>query len=189
MIVPGSGNAGRRSGTAQFEALWSETAPTVFAWTRLRIGADLRAHIDAEDVLQEVAYRAFGAFERFDAERGSFRTWVFGIARNVMMHALQRVGRPGARASFDTASWTALPDTTTSISRRIARSEELQSFVAEVEKLDENDRRLLMHRGLEGLPHEEVAQVLGVSTEAAIKRWTRLRERLTSARPLIAIAD
>lgn len=179
----------RNPAHARFEDLWSDTAPAVHAWTALHVREALRPQLDPEDVLQEVAYRAFDSFERFDVNEGPFRAWVFGIARNVLYGALQRVGRAESRGGLDTGSWARMPDTTTSITRRVARSEEISTFVSEVRRLDEDDRRLLLRRGLEGQAHEEIARELGISTDAAIKRWTRLLERLSSVRSLVAIAE
>lgn len=182
------------SRTGEFEALWREAAPTLFAWLEIHLREGVRAHLEPEDALQEVACRAFEGFSRFDPSAGSFRAWVFGIARNVLFQALKRVGRrltssvqapPGGH---ETQVLGRLPDTTTSITRRVARDESMREFVAEVRKLEDGDRRLLLRRGLEGLAHEDVARELGISTEAAIKRWTRLRERLAKAPSCLQLA-
>lgn len=177
----------------RFEELWSEAAPAVCAWVEIHVREGLRSQLDPEDALQEIAFRAFDGFERFDPSSGPFRAWVFGIARNVLYRALQRVGRAAVGSAppgrgFDTEQWGRLPDTTTSITRRVARSEELVRFVDEVRRLDDDDRRLLLRRGLEGMAHEDIARELGISTEAAIKRWTRLRERLASAPKFVSLA-
>lgn len=171
---------------ARFEELWSEAAPAVCAWLEIHVREALRAHLDPEDALQEVACRAFDSFERFDPAAGPFRAWVFGIARNVLYRALSQVGRNLARPvggapRMETQALGRLPDTTTSITRRVARDETLKRFVAEVRALDEDDRRLLLRRGLEGRSHEDIASELGITPEAAVKRWTRLRERLANA--------
>jgi len=179
----------------RFEDLWSECAPAVAAWLELHVRDSLRPHLDPEDALQEVACRAFDGFARFDPAAGPFRAWLFGIARHVLYQALQRVGRQlthvGAASdrSFDTQAWSRLPDTTTSITRRVARDESLRRFVAEVRALDDDDRRLLLRRGLEGLAHEDIARELGITTDAAIKRWTRLRERLSTAPRFVQLAS
>ncbi len=71
-----------------------------------------------------------------------------------------------------------VPDTTTSVTRRVARQEELTRFLEHVQRLSEADRMLPMFRGLEGLSHREVGALLGVEEKTAAKRWDRLCQRL-----------
>lgn len=47
----------------------------------------------AEDAVQEVFVKAWRARGTFDPQRGSLRTWLFGIARNVVVDALRARGR------------------------------------------------------------------------------------------------
>jgi len=141
----------------------------------------LRAKVDPEDVLQEVSCRAWRRFDTFDPERGSFLAWSLGIARNVMGEALTRLARgDGVGSQWSTGSWSQVPDDATRATGKVARDEQLAAFVTWVDELDRDERRLVLYRVLEGWSHAEVAGVLGISEEAASKRWDRFRARLQS---------
>jgi DNA-directed RNA polymerase specialized sigma24 family protein len=71
-----------------------------------------------------------------------------------------------------------VPAEITSVTVRVARGEALARLVATLADRDEIDRRVFQLRGLEQRPHADVAQLVGISTEAATKRWQRLRGEL-----------
>ena len=45
---------------------------------------------DADDLLQEVAATAWNKFDDFDESKGAFKSWIFGMARNKVMHSKRR---------------------------------------------------------------------------------------------------
>jgi RNA polymerase sigma factor (sigma-70 family) len=71
-----------------------------------------------------------------------------------------------------------VPEVVTGVSQRLAKHEELRRFRDWVQELERGDRELLLHHGLEGLTHQEVAERLQLGLEAVTKRWQRLRGRL-----------
>lgn len=163
-----------------FADAYRDAAPALHAWIGLHLGPALRAELDPEDVLQEVACRAFARKDNFDPERGPFRAWLFGIARKVLFQSLERMtgsGRPD-REWLTTGGLARVPEEATSVTRRVARDETQRRFLDEIEDLPDEERRLVLQRGLEGLPHEEVAESLGIEPSAAAKRWARLLPRL-----------
>ena len=174
--------AARDGDAPRFGALWARVAPALHAWARLRVKPALRARLDPEDLVQEVCCRAFRDLGRWDEARGPFRAWVFGIANAVLRRALEQLAlapsrRPGA-LDESTAFLARIPEDATTISRRLAQDDGLAHFLERVGELPEEDRRLLLLRGLEGLAHEDIARELGLSLEGAKKRWQRLRARL-----------
>lgn len=182
-------HARREDETRRFQAQYQPFGPALQAWARLRIPTALRSRLDPEDLAQEVCCRAFARFDVFDPERGSFRAWLFGIA-NVVLKDLGRKlarlpdsGRPLSMqgdGSRESAGLDALPVEITSISTRAARDELLERFMQHVDELPEDERSLLLYRGIEGLDWDDTAALLGVGVEAARKRWQRLLTRLRS---------
>lgn len=162
-------------------------APALFAWAAVRLRRLRQPGIDAEDLVQEVCCRAFDRIRTFDPAQGPFRAWIFGIANNVLREELARIAGSGRVVRQEGGSERSLvadlPDEATSVSRRVARDEALNLLIERLCGLDEDERRLLIYRGIEGLSHADVAQITGLSLEAVQKRWQRLLDRIAHWRP------
>lgn len=164
-----------------FAVHYPAVAPALRAWAVLRTRGVLGRFLEAEDLVQEVCFRAYRSVAGFDPARGSFRRWLFGVASHVAADLLRQAARARARGfGPDVLGSRAggVPEEATTLSRRVARDEGLLRFLARVGELDEADRDLLLWRGLEGLQLAEVARLQDCSEETAKKRWQRLRARL-----------
>lgn len=159
-----------------FADLYRPIAPALYAWAVLRCRG-LEVVLDPDDLVQDSCLDAFRAFDRFDATKGSFRNWLFGVATRVASAALRRGARRHEAVQMTHLETDPIAVATT-ISRRVRRDESIERFLVSARELDDDDRDLLLHRGLEGAPHEAVAALLGISTEAVTKRWHRLRTRI-----------
>ncbi len=170
----------------EFEA----AAPALLAWARLRIRPELRARLDPEDLVQEVGCRALLAAAGFDPARGGFRPWLFGIANRVLLEALRDLGRAGhGHVRIGPSGLHDAAATVTSITQAVARDDLVRTFLAQVERLDADDRTLLVLRGLEQLPHPQVATLLGIGEDLIRKRWQRLCDRLRSDPVFAALGE
>jgi RNA polymerase sigma factor (sigma-70 family) len=190
LAVMSSGDESSRGdepgGEASFADLYASVLPSLVAWANLRVPSRLRRFLEPADVVQDVTYRAFSKFDRYDASRAPFRHWFFGVANNVLRETFARLARVTAGAPREPSSSGALaevPEDVTSISKRAARDEGLKRFVARLETLDDDKRKLLIYRGIEGLGHAEVAELLGTTRDAVEKRWQRLVQELEDLRP------
>lgn len=177
-------SAAREGDPAEFAKLYDRVSPALHGWAHFRIHGPMRKHIDADDIVQEIWWRAIDAFSSFDAERSRFRAWVFGIANNVFREFMRRspVGRVRMSTDRSDARIESLPPEMraqiTSISAGLRQDERVQHILDIAAELGREDRELLIHCGLEGLLLKEAAPIVGLSLEAAKKRWQRLRADL-----------
>jgi RNA polymerase sigma-70 factor (ECF subfamily) len=181
--------------TPAFAALYASVAPALHTWACMRLGSEDRSRVSPEDLTQEVWLRAFQVFGKFDATRTSFRAWLFAVAKNVLLELRRRMRhqRPELAGTGSTSRMCALDQVAeeiTSISRRIARDEDLQRFLTRLQQLEPVELQTVLHCGIEGMAQAEAAVRLGEAAATTAKRWQRLRDRMRSwAVPLGLLAD
>ena len=163
-------------------ALFERLSPAIHTWATLRLPRGAWRPIEPEEVVQEVWVRALDRIQTFDPQKGSFRMWMFGIAGRSMLDLLRKASRTRAVGESKDGSQAMqdVPAHCTTASRRLVRDESLGRVIDKLLLLSSDEKRLLIYRGLEGLPHEVVAERMGLSPEAAGKRWQRLRDRLAA---------
>jgi RNA polymerase sigma-70 factor (ECF subfamily) len=106
----------------------------------------------AEEAVQETFLRAWRAGERFDAEIGSLRTWLFAILRNVVIDlGRARASRPRVASGGIEPSVDPLDDA-------------LLAWQVEeaLRRIGDDHRRVILETYFRGRPHAEVAAELGV---------------------------
>ncbi len=114
----------------------------------------------AQDVVQEVFLRAWRAADSYDPELASLRTWLFAIARNVVVDHARR------RAS---ASWPLVPADATVVEGALdpvpdETDRMLSTWLVEaaLARLSDEHRHVLVETYLRGRPYDEVAAERGV---------------------------
>ncbi|WP_437579810.1 RNA polymerase sigma factor [Sorangium sp. So ce887] len=126
---------------------------------------------DIEDVAQEVLAGAYRALPRFDASRGSVRSWLMGIATHQASNHFRRAHRRRERLRpFDDLA--ELPDATPDSEQRvIARDRRcvLDQLLAE---LPMERRCVFVAHELEEIDMAEIAQQLSIPLSTA---WSRHR--------------
>jgi RNA polymerase sigma-70 factor, ECF subfamily len=166
-----------------FAPLYRRLAPSLYVWVSLRILPEIRHRLDPEDIVQDVWFTVCSQLHTFDPEFGVFRSWVFGIANNILRDELRKLRRRTRIAEVLENRGTknlveALADEATSVTRQVSRNEQIQELVEKSRGLGDLDRKLLLFRGLEGLTFAEVARRLDLQQDAVESRWRRLRTRL-----------
>jgi len=167
----------QRGASEAFAVLYERIAPAIYAWAALRAPSG----VDPGDLLGEVWLHAVRNVARYEAERGSFRAWMFGIAKKVLlreMRDLARLRRSSGATQGDSLDLERVPESVTSLGRHLAREDSLRVFLERVAALGSEERELVVYCGLEGFTCAEAAVRLGLSEDAAAKRWQRLRTEL-----------
>jgi RNA polymerase sigma factor (sigma-70 family) len=129
---------------------------------------------DAEDALQDVFLRAYGAL-RADDRPVTLRAWLYRVAHNRCIDQLRRVSP--APADVMDVSRTPLHDPLAEAERR----EDLRRLVDDVRRLPEQQRSALLMRELEGLSYAELAGALNVTVPAVKSLLVRARIGLAEA--------
>ena len=112
----------------------------------------------AQDVVQEVFLRAWRAADSFDPQLASLRTWLFAIARNVVVDEARRFAvRPWQRELTDGTDLPPDPGANTDESL-------VDAWVVEeaLRRIGAEHRAAIVQTHLRGRPHAEVAAELGI---------------------------
>jgi RNA polymerase sigma-70 factor, ECF subfamily len=159
---------------------------------------------EAEDVVQETYLRAWRSFDAFEG-RSSVRSWLYRIATNASLTALEQRGRRalpsglGAPADDPDASpspaepgvaWLEpIPDALVTPESEdpgaiVAGREWLRlALIASLQYLPARQRAVLLLREVLGFPAAEVASMLGTSTAGVKSTLQRARARLDEVSP------
>jgi RNA polymerase sigma-70 factor (ECF subfamily) len=135
---------------------------------------------DADDVVQETFLRAYRAAGSFDA-RASFTTWLHRIAINCSLDLIDSRKRRDHRIN-DGEDLSLLASTDASPDRIVLGTEMQRAIAAAMDELTGNERTAFVLRHFDGMPLEEIGQILGTrlnATKNTVFRAVRkLRQQL-----------
>src|SRR4051794_21464818 len=162
-----------RAGSEEaFAAMHDRYRQRLFAYVRQMLSVGSRA--DAEDVLQDVFVRAYGALRGDDREL-NLRAWLYRVAHNRCIDHLRRPTPPAAEV-FE-VSRTPLLDPMETAQRR----DDLKRLVEDVGRLPEQQRSALLMREIDGLAYADIADALDVTVPAVKSLLVRARVGLVEA--------
>ena len=155
-----------------FSVIHDRYRQRLFAYARQMLSSSSRQ--DAEDVLQDVFVRAYGAL-RNDERDVNLRAWLYRVAHNRCIDHLRRPTPPAAEI-FE-MSRTPLQDPMETAQRR----EDLKRLVEDVGRLPDQQRSALLMREIDGMAYAHIADALEVTVPAVKSLLVRARVGLVEA--------
>jgi RNA polymerase sigma-70 factor, ECF subfamily len=158
---------------------------------------------EAEDLVQETYLRAWRSYDGFEG-RSSVRTWLYRIATNVCLTAIERRGRRplpsglGGPAEDPQTQLVAGPEVPwlqpfpdallageheDPAAVAVSRAGIRLAFVAALQYLSARERAVLILRDVLDFPAAEAAELLGTTTTAVNSGLRRARAQLAQAQP------
>ncbi len=134
---------------------------------------------EAEDVTQEAFVRAWLALPRFRG-RSRFRTWLYRIVTNLCCTHLPRLRRE--LEALDQEALEVMPaESEVEPLEHLQVEERRAALHAEIERLPESQRLIVLLRYRDELAYEEIAEVLDIPLGTVKIGLFRARQRLTDA--------
>jgi RNA polymerase sigma factor (sigma-70 family) len=168
--------------------LYARHAPAIFA-----LAARSLERASAEEIVQDVFLALWQSAERFDAERGTLRSWLLVIAQRRIANELRRRSRRPTLADADSGeAHAALADPAPGPAAEAWLAYRRDAVREAVEHLPPEQRQALGPAFFDELTHAQVAEVLQLRLGTAKTRirsgLRRLRAPLAGLVALLALA-
>ncbi len=130
-------------------------------WYLMKISND---SVEAEEIADESFVKAFYEIDKYDNDKSQFSTWLFTIARNIMIHKIK------AKARFKSldeeyegstiADFLYAEDDPFVNEKESVFSEKIKMIKNEIANLPEKYSSVLFMREMDGLSYDEISEYL-----------------------------
>jgi len=163
----------RRGERDAFTPLFEKYRARLAVWIHYRLGPQMRAQVEVDDIVQETLLRAFKEFGQFTYRGpGSFMRWLSMISEHVIIDDARRHNRAKRHANAmvplrsESQPGGADPADSKTPSRLLAAKEDLRRLLQRLDDLPRQYREVLLLAKVEGLATQEIAERLGKSRQA-----------------------
>jgi len=180
---------------AALEWVIERYSPLLLAQARLRLGPRLQRHHDPDDVVQETWAIALPKLASIVDRDGVPADVLLAFLGRILLYRVNNlvqkfvVGKSLATSSQQRTALAALPAHQSGVVTKIARGEITSAVGDALATLDDGDRELIVARGLEHNPVQQIATVLGVTPNVVSVRYRRALEKLRAALPRSVFAE
>jgi RNA polymerase sigma factor (sigma-70 family) len=139
-------------------ASFDEYYPKLYAYVRGQV-ADRQT---AEDITAAAFERAFSRSDTYDSAKGAFSTWLFRIARNLVIDHYDAADRKPAYVPFEETKAGLAAPPELSPERHLLRQEQHQLLLETLAALSERDREIIQLRFFGRLTNRKIAEIMGL---------------------------
>jgi RNA polymerase sigma-70 factor (ECF subfamily) len=172
----------KRSDHASWRELLRRFGPTLTVAVHGRIPTSLRGRFDTNDVVQSAVVNLLGSLRNFEYEDDEkFKSWLRGLARSKLLDRIRshsRHCRTPSRESRDGGTEGFASDGDRTPSEIVGDAELHALTLEELTQLDPLDRDLVWLRLFEEREWRDVAETLGLTRDAAKKRYARILSKV-----------
>jgi len=167
--------------------------PLLIAQAKWRMGEQLCRSHDPADVVQEAWMVLLPRMSSLAPQQGRLTPVLLSYLSATILHKLRNLLRREARRQTpsDSSHLQQVPnsDELSGIVTKIVRRETTDQVHEALQELPEQDSEIIILRGIEQQPTDQVAQLLGINAKAASKRYSRALQRLRERLPESIFAE
>lgn len=161
----------------RFGRIFDAYFPEIHGYAARRLGPDA-----APDIASQTFLEAFRVRHRYDPSKAAVRTWLYGIATNlVARHRRSEVRGLRARERLGPGPVGAADGHTDQVDARVSAQGLRGRLAGAIAGLPAGERDVLLLVALADLKHEEVAAALGIRYGTVGSRLSRARKKLRKA--------
>ena len=163
--------AGEISAGEAFAELYEQYLPKVFRYIQYRVNSMQLT----EDLTSATFEKALVNFSRYSSDKAKFSTWIFSIARNVVIDHY-RVSQRKQTAPLEEASEVASKDP--SPEEELFQGEELARLQGYLAQLQQDEQEIIRLKFVAELNNRQIAKMLGLSESNVGTRLYRAVRKL-----------
>ena len=174
----------REGSREALETLFTECGDKLLALIRLRLGPNLRSHLESRDILQETLLQAFQHIDEFEGnKRKTLAAWLATIACNQIRNEAQYLHRKRRDVARTVPFDENLRLAAVEIQNRTSHldlQQESQALEKALDSMNGSQREAILLRNFEELSFPEMGERLGKSADACRMLYARSLAALTN---------